>query len=180
MIVLRQLFMVSRALLAFSFRRNLPAVLLISFSCLAISPGFSQEERLSVNWSRLNLNADQSKKIEELEQQWRRDYTQLKPAIAEDQAKISKLLGEHDSDPVEIMSVQASLARKREQLSALAMSNYLKKREVLSENQQRTVELMIRQAIAEQNNGTMAQGGPDHIQGLMQRVRNAWTGPGEH
>jgi hypothetical protein len=60
------------------------------------------------------------------------------------------------------------------------MSNYLKKREVLSENQQRTVELMMRQAIAEQNNGAMTQGGADHIQGLMQRVRNAWTGPGEH
>lgn len=172
--------MASRALLAFPSWRSLSAALLLLTSCLALPPAFSQEERLSVNWSKLNLNAEQAKKIGDLEQEWRRDYAQLKQSIAEDQTKISKLLGEHDSDPVEIMSVQASLARKREQLSALAMSNYLKKREVLSENQQRTVELMMRQAIAEQNNGTLSQGGPDHIQGLMQRVRNAWTGPGEH
>jgi Spy/CpxP family protein refolding chaperone len=163
--------------------RFLAALFLLS-SSFSNSPAFCQEEHLAVNWSKLNLTDQQSKKIEELEQQWRHDYAQLKPAIAEDQTRIAKLLGEHDSDPVEIMSVQASLARKREQLSALAMSNYLKKREVLSENQRRTLEIMMRQAISEHEQnymgGTLTQGGPDHIQGLMQRVRNAWTGQGEH
>ncbi|PWT94881.1 MAG: hypothetical protein C5B53_12215 [Candidatus Melainabacteria bacterium] len=174
--------MVSRRSLSL-IRSGWSSLLFLVISCLSVSPGFCQEERLAVDWSKLNLTAQQSKKIEELEQQWRHDYAQLKPAISEDQAKIGKLLGEHDSDPVEIMSVQASLARKREQLSALAMSNYLKKREILSENQQRTLEIMMRQAIAEHEQncvgGAMTQGGPDHIQGLMQRVRNAWTGQGE-
>jgi Spy/CpxP family protein refolding chaperone len=147
-------------------------------------PVFCQDEHMIVDWSKIALNAQQSQQVKELDEQWRRDYGQLKPAIADDQRKISKLLGEHDSDQVEIMSVQASLARKREQLSALAMANYLKKRQVLNESQKRTLENMMRQAIAEHEQslavGSEAEPGPDHIQGLMQRVRNAWTVQGEH
>ena len=152
--------------------------------CFNANAGLCQDEHLAVDWSKLNLNNQQTKRIQELEEQWRRDYGQLKPAIYEDQRKIGRLLGEHDSDPVEIMSLQASLDRKKGQLSALALSNYLKKREVLTDNQQRTLEIMMRQAIAEKEQNSagtaLTQTSPDRIQGLMQKVRNAWTVQGEH
>lgn len=154
---------------------SLPTALFL----LSLEPAYCQAERPTVDWSKVNLNAQQSKQIQELEKQWRHDYTQVQPALAEEQKKLARLLGEHDSEPVEIMALQTSIARKREQLSALAMANYLKKRQVLTETQQRTLEIMMRQAITEreQNSagGTLSQTAPDHIQGLMQRVRNAWT-----
>jgi Spy/CpxP family protein refolding chaperone len=156
--------------------------LLVILRCFDL-PALCQDEHVAVGWSKLNLNSQQSKRIQELEEQWRRDYGELKPAIAEDQRRIGKLLGDHNLDPVEIMALQSSLSRKKEQLSALALSNYLKKREVLTDNQRRTLEIMMRQAIAEReqntNGSALTQTAPDRIQGLMQRARNAWTTQGE-
>jgi hypothetical protein len=81
------------------------------------------------------------------------------------------------------MAVQASLARRREQLNALALAAYLKKREVLDENQKHALELMMKRAIAErQRTDASAYSNeemPDHIQELMQRVRNIWPVQGE-
>jgi Spy/CpxP family protein refolding chaperone len=140
------------------------------------------EERAAIDWNKLGLSDDQNKQIQELESDWEKKYGDLKSAITDEQKRLVKLLGIHSSDPVEIMALQSSIARKREQLSAIAVATYLKKREVLTDNQQHTLELMMKQAF--QQNHSSGYGGetevmPDHIQGLMQRVRKIWPVQGE-
>jgi hypothetical protein len=131
-----------------------------------------------VDWSKLNLSPSQKTQIESLESQWNKDYNEIKPIILDEQHHLTKLLADHTSDPVEIMSVQQSIARKKEQLNGMATANFLKKRAVLNDNQQYSLELMVRNAVALRQRA-MSPGGqtevmPDHIQSLMQRVRNIW------
>jgi hypothetical protein len=140
-------------------------------------PAFADGDHC-VDWSKLNLSSSQKTQIETLEGQWNKEYNELKPAIQEEQHHLSKLLADHTSDPVEIMSAQQSIARKKEQLNGLATANYLKKRAVLNDNQQYSLELMVRNAVAlrqrANNPGGQTEVMPDHIQNLMQRVRNIW------
>lgn len=131
-----------------------------------------------IDWNRLNLTPAQSQQIQALEAQWAHDYNDIKPVIQDDQQKLTKLLADHSSDPVEIMSLQQAIARKKEQLNGLATANYLKKRQVLNENQQVNLEQMIRDAVRKRqaamhpsSNGEVVT---DRIQNLMQRVRNIW------
>ncbi|HEY9715271.1 MAG TPA: hypothetical protein V6C72_17500, partial [Chroococcales cyanobacterium] len=106
------------------------------------------------------------------------DYNELKPAIIDDQSRLQRLLADHNSDPVEIMALQQTIARKKEQLNGIATANYLKKRQVLNDNQQASLELMVRQAVVQRqhsaNPGSQTEVMPDRVQDLIQRVRNIW------
>jgi Spy/CpxP family protein refolding chaperone len=163
------------------------APIIFSVLSLVVVPSLpaalAQDGHAGVDWTKLDLNPQQSKQIGEVDAQWHHDYSQLQPSIDDDQRKIAKLLCAHNSDPVEIMALHASIARKREQLSALAVATYLKKREFLTDTQQHTLETMMAQAIAEHEHGPsdamLTEISPDRIQGLMQRMRSAWTEPGE-
>ncbi len=149
---------------------------------MSFSPVYGEETHSTINWSKFNLSLSQAKQISELEQKWHDQYAQLKPPLLEEQNKIANLLGTHGSNPVEIMTLQLSIARKREQLSTLAMESYLKKRDVLNDEQQRALAIAVRQSIAEQNLsvGTLSQTVPDRLQGLMLRARNIWTDQKDH
>lgn len=111
-----------------------------------------------------------------MEAQWQQDYSQIKPAIAEEQRKLQRLLESHNADPVELMAVQQSLQRKKDQLNQAATANYLRKRQVLNENQQHQLEQMIRQRIAEKQKemhpNVQSNEMPNRLQDLMQRVLN--------
>lgn len=158
--------------------------------CLAVAgaislhpqPALAQGSDCKIDWTKLNLNPQQNQHIQQLEGQWSKDYNTIKPAIVEDQRKLTKMLEVHDSDPVEIMALQQSIARKKEQLNQLATTNYLQKRKVLNETQQHSLEQMIRQAVAERqrqiNPGAQTEVVPDRIQNLMQKVRNIWPSQG--
>lgn len=143
---------------------------------------FADELRMCINWQRLNLTPQQSQQIQVLEQQWSHDYMEIQPSIVEDQHKLTRLLSDPKSDPLEIMALQQAIARKREQLRAAATTSYLRKRQLLNENQQHGLEDMIHQAVAERQRaaspGMQTDVMPDHIQSLIQRVRNIWTGSG--
>lgn len=145
---------------------------------------YAQEERLALDWSKLDLNPQQSKQIQELDGEWQHEYEQIKPSLIEDQKQLARLLTTHHSDGVEIMTVQSSVSQKQDKLAALAIASYLKKRQVLNENQQHTVETMMRQAIDQHehnaSSGNLTELVPGHLQGLMQRVRNTWTPPQGH
>ncbi len=142
----------------------------------------ADELRMCINWQRLNLTPQQSQQIQVLEQQWNHDYMEIQPSIVEEQRKLTRLLSDPKSDPLEIMSLQQSIARKREQLRAAATTNYLRKRQLLNEDQQHGLECMIHQAVVERQRATspamQTDVMPDHIQSLIQRVRNIWTGGG--
>lgn len=141
-------------------------------------PARADEPHMSIDWRKLQLTPAQSQQIQGLEAQWTEEYMRVQPSIIEDQRKLQNLLSDPKSDSLEIMAVQQSLARKKEQLRSSATANYLRKRQVLDGEQQRSLEDMIRQTIAERqrtlNPGSQTDVMPDRIQNLMQRVRNAW------
>ncbi len=161
-------------------------VALTSSFCLSgllISKAMAEDDRIICNWNKLGLTDAQGKQVQQTESDWEAKYSELMPALVEDQKHLSKLLEEHGSDPIELMAVQSSIARRREQLSALALTAYLKKKEVLDDNQKHTLELMMKRAIAERQRSDESaytnEEMPDHTQELMQRVRNIWPVQGE-
>jgi hypothetical protein len=144
---------------------------------------YAPTDRPICDWTKLGLNEEQNKQVQEIEAGWDQKYRELMPSLVDDQQRLSKLLEDHNSDPVEIMTLQASVARKREQLNALALATYLKKKALLDDNQKHVLELMTKRAIAERHRtdatSSTTEEMPDHIQGLMQRVRNIWPVQGE-
>lgn len=129
----------------------------------------------NVDWSKLNLTAQQNSQIQSLEQQWYKDFNDLSPQIRDEQNKLQKLLSDHNTDGVQVMALQQSIARRKEQLSNAAMQNYLNKRKVLDEKQQKQLEDMMRVLInnrkAQMYPGSQTEVMPDKIQSLMRRVR---------
>lgn len=132
-----------------------------------------------VDWNKLNLSPAQSAQIQTLEAEWTKNYNDIRPEIVDDQQKLTKMLADHNSDPVEVMALQQTIARKKSQLNGLATANYLKKRSVLTENQQYSLEQQIKEVVRRRQNamypGTQQDAVvTDHIQNLMNRVRNIW------
>ena len=105
-------------------------VLVIGIQSVLVLPAFA-EENCCVDWSKLNLTQQQNQQIQTLESQWQQDYNQIKPSIQDEQRRLQRLLETHNADPVELMAVQQSITRKKEQLNAAATANYLRKRQVL-------------------------------------------------
>lgn len=140
------------------------------------------EEHCSIDWSKLNLSPVQQQQVSALESDWNKQYAEMQPAIQEERRHLSKLLADHNSDPVEIMSVQQNLARKKESLNQLATANYLKKRSVLNESQQYSLEIMVKNAVSLRqrmnNPGGQTEVMPDRVQSLIERVRNIWPTAG--
>ena len=136
----------------------------------------AQPTSCNVDWTKLNLSPQQSSQIQSLEQQWYKDFNELSPQIRDEQSKLQKLLSDHNADPIQVMALQQSIARRREQLSNAAMQNYLNKRKVLDEKQQKQLEEMMRVLIISRkqqlNPGAQTEVMPDKIQSLMRRVRD--------
>ena len=155
------------------------AILAVLLAVPGAGPALADESRCSINWARLNLSPEQTQQIQSLEQQWNKDYMDLQPVIIDDQHKLTRLLSDPKSDPVEIMALQQAIARKKEQLRSNATANYLRKRQLLNEAQQHGLEDMMRQAVADRQRasgpGGQTEVMPDHIQYLIQRVRHIWT-----
>ena len=140
-------------------------------------------QKSMIDWSKLNLTRDQSQAIDDLNNKWLHDYNEIQPSIKDDQRKLTELLGAHNSDPVEIMSVQQSLAHKREKLKNIAMVNYLKKRQILTDTQKHDLDLMVRDVIAQKQNNNSANVnlvGSDRIQNLIELVRNIMPSNTQH
>jgi Spy/CpxP family protein refolding chaperone len=155
-------------------------VFAVAFTIATAHPGFAQGgARCSIDWGKLNLNADQQGQIHNLESQWNKDYMQLQPIIVDEQRKLQQELSESRPDPLEVMALQQSIARKQEQLRAQACANYLRKRQILNETQQRQLENMIHQVLAERKRMNNYGGGQDDagdgIQHLWRRVQTIWT-----
>ncbi|HEY9787670.1 MAG TPA: hypothetical protein V6D17_19940 [Candidatus Obscuribacterales bacterium] len=132
-----------------------------------------------IEWSKLNLTAQQSQQIDQLDQQWQQDFRSLKPLIDEAQRKKQRLLESHNADPLEIMRLQASIDQWKQQLNQAATANYLKKRQILNESQQHQLEQMLREKFEakqrELHPGINTEPLPSRMQGLIQRVKNIWA-----
>jgi len=152
-----------------------------SSPCLAQESGNSAS---SIDWNKLNLTAAQSSQIRELEQQWFKESSEIIPQIKEDQSKLQRAMADHSADGVQVIAVQQSVGRKREQLQSLAMQNFLAKKKVLNDAQKKQLEDMVRTAVQNRKNqmnpGSQTEVMPDKIQSLMQRVRDIWPVNSDH
>jgi len=156
----------------------------VMMSAAQTLPSSAEDEHSAINWSKLKLSLEQDRQIQQLDKDWQSNLSELKPPMMEDQKRLAKLLTTYDSDSVEIMALQQAIAQKREKLIALATTNFLKKRQLLTENQQHELSSMIQQSISERQHSSQVVSQrdalPDHIQGLMEKARNIWPSQGEH
>ncbi len=139
--------------------------------------------RCHIDWTKLNLSPQQNQQIQTLEASWIKEYQELAPSIQEDQKRLAQLLADRQADPVEVMAVQQSIAQKKEKLHNEALKNFLKKKQILNDNQKQQLEFMLKQSIEErqkQINSSNDQVMPDRIQNLMQKVRNIWPIQQDH
>ena len=151
-------------------------VVLIMQGCNCALPAVA-DGKCPIDWSKLNLTPAQKQQIDQIEAQWQHELMEIKPAIVEDQQKLTKKLGEN-CDQLEVIALQESIQRKQNQLRQVAMMTVLKKKLVLNEIQKRNMEAMMNQAILarqrEMNPGSETRVMPDGVQDLIQRVRNVF------
>ena len=145
---------------------------------VALPAGADDERRCCVDWNKLHLDSQQSQQIRSLDARWQRDFNQLQPAIRDDHKRIARMMADRQTDPVEIITLQESVERKKAELKGLALANYLKKRKVLNNDQQYNLEMLMKQAVSSRqrmiNPAGQTEVMPDRVQGLMQRVRQIW------
>lgn len=155
----------------------------MSVESLLLAPAASAQEAssCSIDWSKLDLSASQNSQIQALEQQWYKDFNEISPQIRDEQVKLQKLLAGHNPDSLQIVALQQSIARRKEQLQLAAMQNYLAKRKLLSEKQQLQLEQMIQANVNKRRSqlypGSQTEVMPDKIQMLMQRVKSIFPVP---
>lgn len=129
-----------------------------------------------VDWTKLELSPQQKSQIDNLESQWLKDFGEIAPQIREEQLKLQKLLSEHNPDSMQIVQLQQSIARRKEQLNLVAMQNYISKKKLLSEKQQTMYERMIQNSVQRRkqqlNPNSQTEVVPDKIQELMQKVKD--------
>lgn len=130
-----------------------------------------------IHWEKLGLSADQMSKIQQIEESWQKQYAETAPAIADEQQRLTKKLGEH-CDQLEIISLHNDIDRRQMELRQRAMMTFLKKRAILNESQQRSLETMLNVEIAkrqqELNPGATHGEVPNGVQDLLQRVHDAF------
>ena len=160
--------------------RGLILVLALLGACMtgASLPAWAGDDGCRIDWAHLELTPEQSQQIHSLEAQWNQEYMQMQPSVIDEQKRLTRLLSDPRSDPLEVMTLQQSIARKKEHLRASATASYLRKRQVLNDGQRQVLEDMIRQAVAQRQRvlspGAQTEVMPDRVQNLMQRVRNIW------
>jgi Spy/CpxP family protein refolding chaperone len=152
-----------------------------SLSLLPASPAYAEEGSCGIDWKKLQLSQQQQQQIELLDGQWNQTYLSIQPSLVDDQHKLQRMLTDPKSDSMTIMMLQQSIDQKKNNLKASATSIYLKKRQLLNQQQQRKLEEMIKEMMDQRMNQKIAnpgssslnaQPGNDRIQNLFQKVRD--------
>jgi Spy/CpxP family protein refolding chaperone len=130
-----------------------------------------------IDWTKLHLNNSQNERIRVLQSEWSGQYGTVMPEIHFQQHHLQELFRNPQSDPLEIVSTQQSIMRLQEQLRNDAMTNYLHKRAVLSDPQQRELEAQLHEMVLERQQRSRigcAPAEPGDESGLgniMQKIR---------
>lgn len=132
-----------------------------------------------INWSRLNLTAQQQTQIQQLEAEWSSKYLRIQPQIIEGKKKLQKLFADPHADPLEIMNTQQSVMRLQEELRTAATANHLKKRAILTVPQRRQYEMMLQTMLVERQRGNLGTHGQSStgLMDMIQKARWAIGGP---
>lgn len=153
------------------------ATFLSSMSGLCSPVPVFADSHCHIHWEKLGLSPSQQQQISQIEEGWKKQYEETAPTIADEQQRLSKKLGEH-CDQLEIIQLHNSIDRKQMQLRQLAMLTFLKKRAVLTDSQQRSLEVMMNNEIAKRQQEVSPGGAqnevPSGVQDLLMRVHNAF------
>lgn len=97
----------------------------------------------NIDYGKLNLNQEQTVKIQQCDQEWFQEYQQTQPEIQNLQQKFKRLLSSSRPDATEIMLVQQQIEAKKSKLKLKATQILLKKQQVLDENQKKAFDGQI-------------------------------------
>lgn len=96
-----------------------------------------------VEWDSLNLNESQRERLNNLDQQWQTEMSQLGPRIKMNEAKRDQLMRSKDPNQNEIMELTKRILDDKARLKMDATKHFLKKREVLTPQQEERVIRMM-------------------------------------
>lgn len=120
-----------------------------------------------------NLSSEQQSKIEEFDQEWLQEYQRTQPEIQILQQRFKELLASPSADSTEIMRVQQEIDQKRSSLKSKATQVLLKKRRVLTAEQNKDLDGMIREEILKRRQSSQGKNVvPVRWQKLLNNIQN--------
>lgn len=131
-----------------------------------------------IDYTRLDLSADQNNKIQGLDREFQDKYQQIKPAIVENQQKVKKLMASPQSDATEIMMVQQKIDDLQGELRRFAAQILIKKKECLNPTQKERLEQMIKEELikrGQDKGGVQANPVPQRWQKLIRGVEGIFN-----
>lgn len=135
----------------FSRVRNAFLLLLVA---LTMAPGAaSAQGGVAPPYDKLNLGPEQVSRIQQLDADWRLNYSNLSPRLRSAQERLTQLLATPKSDPLEVTTQQQRINQLRETLASQATATYLRKRRLLNMEQRRQLEGYLRRMVAERSRG---------------------------
>jgi Spy/CpxP family protein refolding chaperone len=128
-----------------------------------------QNRHHGIDWQQMSLSSDQHQRIQQLQSDWSGKYLNLMPQISRHQQHLHELFRNPNSDPQEIFSTQQNLMRLQEQLRNEATDNYLHKRALLNNEQQRMLQAQMHQLVIERQQRPLARNyaQPEENGGIM-------------
>lgn len=88
-----------------------------------------------IEWSQLNLNDDQMKRIRELDAQWKSVEQIVRPKIIRDQQQLKNIMNNPNANEDQIRKLQKDIMVRQDQLRYEAIENFLSKRRILNQEQ---------------------------------------------
>ncbi len=107
------------------------AICVIAVTVIPVLPALAE-----VEWDTLNLNETQRERLNNLDQQWQTEMTQVGPRIRANEAKRDQLMRSKDPNQNEIMELTKRILDDKARLKLDATKHFLKKRDVLTPQQE--------------------------------------------
>ena len=107
------------------------AICVIAVTVIPVLPALAEVES-----DTLNLNETQRERLNNLDQQWQTEMTQVGPRIRANEAKRDQLMRSKDPNQNEIMELTKRILDDKARLKLDATKHFLKKRDVLTPQQE--------------------------------------------
>ncbi len=127
----------------------------------------------NIDYNKLNLDRNQTSRIQQYDQDWLQEYQKVQPEIQGLQQRFKGLLASPEVDSTEVMRVQQQIDQKRSALKSKATQILIQKRRLLSSNQNRLLDGMIKEEITKRKIRTQGENVvPVRWQKILNNVTN--------
>ena len=100
------------------------------------------------DYTDLNLSPQQQQAMANLDRDWHVQHRALHFNLSDEQDKLLRLIANRNSKAEDILAGQAKVASLKNQLRVLSTTYFLRKRNMLSEDQQRRFDGIVRERLA--------------------------------